>query len=143
MLTRRTFLIVVLSILPGLALSEPPQSDEEKFQGEWAVEKLEVQGKSAPPEFLKTGKYVFKNQTLSVYENDQSVGVSEITVDSTQTPKTIDLTGKEGEGTGKMMFGIYKLEDDRLILCIGGSRPTEFNGAGEAGLLHLKRIMAE
>lgn len=52
------------------------------------------------------------------------------TLDEMQSPKTIDLT-IDGEST--RLMGIYRLEGDRLTLCLrsDGVRPTEFSSEGD------------
>lgn len=143
MWTLRLIIVGLIAIFPVPLCAESPEGDETKLQGEWSITKLEVRGKSAPAEFLETGKYVFKDQTLTIYENDKQVGVSTFSIDSKQTPGTMNLIASEGKDKGRKMLGIYKFDDDKLILCIGGNRPKEFTGAGEAGLLHLIRIEAD
>jgi uncharacterized protein (TIGR03067 family) len=50
-------------------------------------------------------------------------------LDATQTPKTIDVTIKGGDGANEV-HAIYKFEKDRLYLRIrngGGQRPIDFD----------------
>jgi uncharacterized protein (TIGR03067 family) len=138
MLFRFTLLVASLIAIPCSVSADPQKSDEKRLQGEWRIEKLEVRGKSAPPEFLKTGKYVFSDKKLAIFQDGNEVGVSKFTLDPSKTPKTIDMTATKGEGQGTTMLGIYRFEKKKLILCIGKDRPTKFTGAGKAGLLYLK-----
>jgi len=116
-----------------------PQTDLARIQGSWKGIKLEVEGKSAPAELVDKGKYVFKGNKLTIFEGDKQVGEATFSLDSAKKPQTIDLTPTEGKAKGKTMYGIYRIEGDTLTLCIGEKRPTEFNGAGKAGLLQFKR----
>lgn len=54
---------------------------------------------------------------------------STCTIDSSKTPKHIDMLGTEGENKGKAAQGIFKLNDGKLAICYtmpGMQRPTEF-----------------
>jgi RNA polymerase sigma factor (sigma-70 family) len=127
---------------------EPKQvgEDREKIQGTWKMVKAEVQGREATDDEIKKGKMIIKGGKLTSVKPDGSSTESKITLDPTQTPKTIDLVPQEGPDTekGKTFPGIYKLDGDTLTLCMTGpdmERPKEFKT--EAGtmlmLLTLKR----
>ena len=102
-----------------------------------------MEGKSVPGEFVEKGRYVFKGNELTIFEGDKNVGKATFTLDPAKKPKTIDMTATEGPGKGKTMYGIYRIEGDTLTLCIGEERPTDFNGAGKAGLVEFKRAKSK
>ena len=54
--------------------------------------------------------------------------------DTSKTPYQIDLTEKQPDGTDIKIYGIYKIEGDKLIICMSMSekvadRPKEFKTA--------------
>lgn len=130
--------IVVMTVATVFS-ADNPKTDRDRIQGSWKGLKLEVQGKAAPAEYIEKAKYVFKETKLTIFEGVKNVVESEFTLDPDKNPKTIDLVATEGPGKGRKMFGIYRIEDDSLTLCIGEKRPTEFSGAGPAGLVQFKR----
>jgi uncharacterized protein (TIGR03067 family) len=53
-------------------------------------------------------------------------------IDPSKSPKTIDVTMIEGPDKGKVMLGIYEIDEDTLRACFdpqGKKRPTEFKSA--------------
>ena len=73
---------------------------------------------------------------------------SKFKLDSSKTPKAIDLIPQDGPGKGKVAAGIYSLEKGQLKLCVhnfGGDltqRPKEFktqSGDG-LGIIVLERV---
>lgn len=131
-------ILTLLSL--NLAAEKPkPKSDKEQLQGSWQGTKLEVNGQTAPANIISQGKYVFKENKLTIFNGDKNDQESDFTLDPDKDPKTIDLVATSGPAKGKKMLGIYKIKDDVLTLCIGEDRPKEFSGAGKAGLLEFKR----
>ncbi len=130
--------IVVMTVATVFS-ADNPKTDRDRIQGSWKGVKLEVQGKAAPAEVIEKGKYVFKDKKLTMFDGDKNVGESEFTLDPDKNPKTIDLVATQGPGKGRKMLGIYRIDDDSLTLCVGEKRPTEFSGAGQAGLVQFKR----
>ena len=65
-------------------------------------------------------------------------------LDSTKTPKEVDLVISEGYNKGITMLGIYELEGNTMRLCYdlqGKSRPTEFKsepGTGRVLTVYLR-----
>jgi uncharacterized protein (TIGR03067 family) len=60
----------------------------------------------------------------------QSLETGSYTIDATTTPASIDLTVTTGDDVGKTHKGIYRIDGDKLDLCVNesdGARPTEFN----------------
>ena len=78
-------------------------------------------------------------------------GMDEITqtaatfkLDSSKSPKAIDVTVTDGVGKGQTLKGIYESDGEDLKLCLTGepveARPTEFLAEkGELVLFKLKR----
>ena len=67
-------------------------------------------------------------------------------LDPSKTPKEIDLAGKKFDGKDEKMYGIYKLEGDKLTICMVESdkpadRPKEFKTAdkGKSVMMTFKK----
>ncbi len=134
---------------------EPNKSDLQKLQGTWRVVELEMDGNKIDSEALGGGKpllkLTFTGDKLSfevakeAREGAYSPLAGTFQLDETQKPKTIDVT-RDGEPNRRLAdivlfsirtndgrrlgiglrHGIYRLEEDRLTICTGRERPSEF-----------------
>ena len=138
---------------PLLADDAKPQKDAKNdsklLEGSWKAVALEADGKEAPPEALKGMRWSFKGSELQIADpGEKSGGKSSVKLDSTKTPKHIDLVVSEGPQKGKTMQGIFKFEKDRLVICLRGleaaekGRPKEFMTEADSGLgmITLERV---
>jgi uncharacterized protein (TIGR03067 family) len=129
---------------------EVPDPDFKLLEGEWGVVGFEDEGKKVPPEVidaLKEGRWSFKGSEVEFANPGEKLGgKTAVKLDSGKTPKHIDLVGLEGPQKGKAMQGIYKIEKDRLVICLqkaeGGSRPRRFRAVPESQLamITLERV---
>jgi uncharacterized protein (TIGR03067 family) len=84
-------------------------------------------------------KIVFKNKELWVIKPSGSDPKFKFKLDSTKSPKTIDLIAQEGNDKGKVAPGIYALGNGQLRLCINifgdlSYRPEEFKTQERDGI---------
>jgi uncharacterized protein (TIGR03067 family) len=133
-------------VFPALA-AEPDAvaKDRKAFQGEWAVEALEYNGKDLKDKY--NFSFACKGDVLTV-QGDGAVRKEyaklTFTLDPSTTPKCVDLTVAGGGQKDAKLEGIYELKGDELRLCVkvlGSDRPTEFKSPAGASiaLLTLKR----
>ena len=109
------------------------------LQGEWQVVSIERPGSPVNPDELVRVRYIFDKDCATLMNGEQKGWEGAFRVDPTEEPKAIDFTGTSDPHKGEMAFGIYRVEDDALTICVGKKRPTEFDGK-EAILLELSRI---
>lgn len=145
---------VLLVAAAGRADDPPPKQKKPKaptaaeelqrFQGTWQIESWEEGGK--PPtaaELKKRG--VFFGVNLFVFRRDGKVHqAGSVQLDPSKTPRTINLSVKDGEGKDGVMLGVYELTADTLKLCFdpkGQDRPAGFQPDADSGftLVTLKR----
>ena len=113
------------------------KKDRMKYEGTWRVVSLEANGKKTPEEDVKKITVVNKADGTWILQVDGekvTQGTSEI--DPMQRPKTIDFIETEGDNKGKIVLGIYELEDDTRKLCyaqVGRDRPSEFSAPAGSG----------
>lgn len=133
---------VGLAIGLALALGAWVKSDETKLSGDLK----KMQGTWV----LKAGDnevpWVFEGDTMKTRFHEDDF-VTRVTVNDKASPHpSIDFEILEGseDAKGKVAKGIYKLEDDTLLVCIAlpdtDSRPNEFKGLqNETMLFRLSR----
>ena len=152
MLARILFSVSALAMcffcIPALFADEN-KDDAKLVQGNWKVVALEADGKQAPDEALKGMRWSFKgNELQGTDPGEKPSDKASFKLDSSKSPKQIDLVVLEGAQKGKTIEGIYKFEKVRLIVCLRGpeaaekGRPQEFKTEADSGLgmITLERI---
>jgi uncharacterized protein (TIGR03067 family) len=127
-------------LVVGLLVAADAKKDQEAIQGTWKVVSGERGGK--PQEQAKEHTMTFDKDTFTVKRGDELVVKGTFKLDSSKTPKTIDmkiLEGRNEQDKDKEVRGIYELSKDGLKWCAAepGSddRPKEF--ATKEGTKHM------
>jgi uncharacterized protein (TIGR03067 family) len=110
------------------------KGDLKLLQGGWNIVTLEVEGDEYPP---LGGRIEIKgDRFVSLNMGAEFEGA--ITVDSSASPKALDILYDKGPHAGRKSLAIYELKKDEWKLCLGlagSSRPTKFatkKGTGHA-----------
>jgi uncharacterized protein (TIGR03067 family) len=107
------------------------ETDAERFQGNWTVQKMVRQGQDAPEDRMKELRVAFEGDKFLVKRGDKVAETSIFTLDETKNPKTINM--QPANSTEKRPAqGIYKLEGEKLSMIWrkeGGERPADFDAA--------------
>jgi len=104
-------------------------ADLKALEGTWVIDAATLDGRDHGDDF-KGMKLILKgsNYTIQFAENSDK---GTFTLNAEKSPKWIDIkTGAKGPFFGKTLPGIYKIDDDTLILCLHGdgkTRPGEFD----------------
>src|SRR6266545_6227391 len=105
------------------------------LEGTWEFESLEMDGRSMPPAMLGGSRILidgdrFRSETPgAIYE-----GIFNIDVEA--DPHGIDIDFVEGPEAGNTNLGIFRLDRDRLTICLdttGKARPSAFGTAPGTG----------
>ena len=115
---------------------EDAKDDGKKIQGTWLPTEADLGGQKFPEETLKTMKLVLKDDTYTVTVGKQD-DKGTVKLESSKTPKTMDIVGTEGPNKGKTILAIYELKEDKLRICYrlkGEKRPTEFKTGSDGSL---------
>ena len=127
---------VLALLIVGLLTLRVPSADDKSMErdlaalkGTWAVVRARGPGgMELPKDALADGRvtWTFKDGGKATFSDKVEGKDAEYTysIDPSRTPKEIDLTpvGPEPEHKGFKKFGIYKLEKDKLTLCVTDDR---------------------
>lgn len=117
-------------------------ADRELLQGTWVAESGQSSGQPLPADQIGIQQAVFHGDTLRVHMPGGITGEGTFGLRTSEDPKQIWIQVK---GRSDGMSGIYKLDGDRLTLCMNqdrrGSVPSEFASPSETmiDLLVLRR----
>jgi uncharacterized protein (TIGR03067 family) len=137
--------LIAAIALASFVSAPPPKADPTKealaaLQGEW--KQLEYT-KNGMKDECNNCFVIIKDNFFTVREGNRN-DTATFTIDPKTDPKTIDLKAQEKD---QVIFlkGIYKLEKDKLTICIGlaeAERPKEFKSVkgGKRGLFVLERV---
>jgi uncharacterized protein (TIGR03067 family) len=115
-----------------------------RFEGSWRFDSVVAEGRLVPGDGFQGARLVLKGDRFTMIEPNATYGGT-YTVDPTARPKTVDTTFTEGPEKGKSCYGIYELDGDTYIVCMGLTgrpRPTAFVSSPGSGhvLEVLKRV---
>jgi uncharacterized protein (TIGR03067 family) len=132
---------------PGPAPRQP-QTDQERFQGEWKIVYVEENGRAI--DILVGCIAAFKAETFDLHEVGKPPrgGPSRYRLDAKQAPKQIDWILPGFDRTDIVHQGIYSLDGDSLRLLFSvdhNPRPTGFDPQSQkaGSLMLLKRVSAK
>jgi len=148
-LMRTAMRLMGLALATAIVSGSGVRGDDEKDQLSGDLKQLQGTWVSTS-ENNEESRWVFEGKRVKSTVNTQDY-ISQVTLDPKATPHpTIDfkITEGPGESADKTSKGIYKLEGDKLTICVTapgqGSRPTEFKRVeDEAYLFELKREKAK
>jgi uncharacterized protein (TIGR03067 family) len=129
---------LLLVLAAGLGISGAAADDAKDaakkeldgLQGDWKLVCATRDGKDMPQDMVKALKCTIKGDKFTVARDAKAVEEGTLKLDTTKTPKEIDMALGEGKQTA---LGIYELSGDTYKLCYappGKDRPKEF-GAKE------------
>ncbi len=107
------------------------------LEGEWHFSSLEIDGTPVPKGALSHSRILMDGdrfRTESPEANHEGI----FTIDAEASPAQIDIEFVAGPEAGKTCKGVFELQGDELILClglVGASRPEQFEtraGSGHA-----------
>lgn len=107
------------------------------LEGEWQYESLEVDGRTMPAAMLAASRLLIDGDRFRMESADGTFeGIFALDVEA--DPSEIDIEFVEGPEAGNWSYGLFRLDGDALILClglVGAERPRAFatsQGSGHA-----------
>lgn len=126
---QRTICILVVLTTPLLlaAGNDDVRKELKALQGKWKTVAVEALGKPFPKEALPAFTVVIGADGKSTGQMAKGEFRFTMTVDPKKSPKTIENLHETGPEKGKKQYGIYKLEGDKLTVCItrAGSKESD------------------
>ena len=99
------------------------EAERAKFEGVWTHLGIGINGKQATASIAAEFVYKFVGKEYSNVRGSRTISHGTFSLDPTKTPPAIDFA----ESSGVAVYGIYRFEGDRLIICQRElERPTEF-----------------
>jgi len=140
----RTICFAVLALM-YVVVASPVAADDnteelKKFSGDWRMVSLEANGNQEDIPDGDAGHATFKDDKVLIGGEE----VFSIKIDAGTTPRIIDFTKLKDPEKDQVLEGIYKFEDDTLVLCAWSgqgtkSRPAEF--ATKAGSNYILAVL--
>jgi uncharacterized protein (TIGR03067 family) len=112
------------------------KAELDKLRGTWEVVRVENGGKPLPSETTKGWTLTIDGSKYTLHEGDRTVE-GNYNLDLLTTPRAIDAVRSSGTEKGKSLWGIYRLEGDKLEMCFvepdSHERPKQFATGGVGG----------
>jgi uncharacterized protein (TIGR03067 family) len=121
------------------------KKDKAALQGTWKVTASVSKGEKSSADDIKNLFLIFKGDAILVREGGKTEEKFSYSLDPLKTTKELDLTLKVGPQKGRVDRAIYKIEGDKLTICIqtnkDAPRPREFRSpvGSELWLVTLER----
>jgi uncharacterized protein (TIGR03067 family) len=112
--------------------SAPPGDRVDEMSGEWHMVSCIRDGYTLEPLLVKSGRRIGRGGVTTTMFGKQVFMKAHYTLDSSQSPKTIDYAITQGASKGKTQYGIYELDGELLRICYAGPgkpRPSDFTSA--------------
>jgi uncharacterized protein (TIGR03067 family) len=117
------------------AYNQAAQAERRRLDGRWKLVGLERDGTALPADKVPAERLTLEgNHFTWVLDAQESAGTYGLRL--RRLPKEIDFMHGSGPAAGQYQVGLYKLEGDRLTLCLappdtfGDDLPTDFTTRG-------------
>jgi uncharacterized protein (TIGR03067 family) len=146
MRVRASLLVLLVSWPVTSALADDRAAEElERHQGTWRATSSIYEGQEAPEQIVRSITRIVEKDHVIWKRDGKSFAGTRIELDPSRDPRTIDVIPDGGKDRGERVRGIYKLEKDRLTICMaapGQPRPREFKADKGSGCT-LRRFIRE
>ena len=105
------------------------------LEGSWSFARLEIEGRAMPAQMLGASRVLIDGDRFRTESPEATYeGIFNLNVEA--EPHEIDIEFVAGPEAGNWNYGIFRLEGDRLVLCLdlhGKPRPKKFGTAPGSG----------
>ena len=127
------------------AIGEPPvkvvDAELDHHQGSWLATSFVYDGVETSKDIVETITREVEGDHVVWKRDGKNFAGTKVVLDPSKEPKTIDVTPDGGPNRDKVVAGIYKLDGDRLTICMAGrdgERPKTFEAAKGSGRTLMK-----
>jgi uncharacterized protein (TIGR03067 family) len=120
----------------GVIDDDAVKNELKRHQGTWIATSSTFDGQKAPDEIARSIQRIVTEDHVVWERQGKRFAGTKIELDPTADPKKIDVIPDGGRNRGERIQGIYKLDGDRLTICMaaaGQPRPKEFNAEKGSG----------
>lgn len=137
------FLLLVNSFSHGQ--EKVKSADDQKLlQGTWKAIALETNGRPSPESTYSSTIVTIEGDRVVLKEKGHPATTMNFKLNSSKSPREIDLSVPDGPRKGDVLPAIYELKGDdlKLVIRIGKGRPTEFRTrpGDDTEMFTLKRL---
>ncbi|CAN5738608.1 hypothetical protein BH23PLA1_BH23PLA1_40860 [soil metagenome] len=120
---------------------DPADLEKQCHQGTWLVVSFSMEGEETPSDVLDEIERVVDGERVVWYRQGRTFAATKTELDPTSDPPAIDVVPEGGPNREERILGIYKLEEDVLMICMapaGADRPRNFDA--EPGSGHTRMV---
>ena len=132
--------LALFALLVGtrtIADDKAVKDELKRHEGTWSMTSSIYDDHPASEDLLRLFKRIVKGDHEVWMRSGKRFGETKFVLDPSKEPKAIDVIPDDGLNRGKRVLGIYKLEGDKLTICMAASpdkpRPTEFKAGRGSG----------
>jgi uncharacterized protein (TIGR03067 family) len=121
--------IVVCPLALTIQAQEPASREIERHQGTWLAISFRRDGQETPQDIVRSITRTVLQDHVVWKRNGKSFAGTAMVLDPGQSPRAIDVIADGGPSRDKRVLGIYRLENDRLTICMADAdqpRPKDF-----------------
>jgi uncharacterized protein (TIGR03067 family) len=128
---RRLMCAVAFVLFCGSMAGAHNKTETDDLPGVWQAVNAECGGRQSTAEQVNELQIVIQGDRFEIKPDGEGRKTT-FKLDTSKSPKTIDLTVLDGSNKGKVVHGIYFLEGGQLKVCINlfgkdqTQRPTEY-----------------
>jgi uncharacterized protein (TIGR03067 family) len=131
--------VALFTLLVGsraIADDQAVKDELKRHEGTWSVTSSIYDGEAASEDLVRSIKRIVEKDH-AVWERDgKRFAGTTLEVDPAREPRTIDVIPDGGPNRGERVLGIYKIEGDKLTICMAGPgkpRPKVFQADKGSG----------
>jgi uncharacterized protein (TIGR03067 family) len=129
-------LLLPWSFSATLADGQAVKDELDRHQGTWRATSSIYDGQEGSSEVVRSITRTVEDDHVVWKRDGKSFAGTRIELDPSHDPKAIDVIPDGGQNRGERVLGIYKLEQDRLTICMaapGQPRPKAFKAENDSG----------
>ena len=129
--------LILCLLAPATLRSAEAVKGDKDLDGDWEAVSMIRDGKEGKPPGENKMVVTIKGDAITFKQGDDD-HKGTIKVDTSKTPKTMDLMPEDGPAKGKTLVGVYEIKGDELRVCHGEpgkDRPAELSSKEGSGLM--------